>query len=170
MARPSKYKSEFVGQAADLCKNGATDRELAEFFKVSESTLNLWKVKHSEFSESVKVAKTVADERVVSSLYRKAVGYSSEDVHISNYQGAITITPIIKHYPPDATAAIFWLKNRDPEEWRDVKAIEHSGHISDKPLEELTDDDIAGELVKIRELTGRDAKPKSRKTKPTSVH
>ena len=24
-----------------------------------------------------------------------------------------------KHYPPDSTAAIFWLKNRQPKVWRD---------------------------------------------------
>ena len=41
--------------------------------------------------------------------------------------GAIAMTPIRKVYPPDTTAAIFWLKNRKPEEWRDKQAVEHSG-------------------------------------------
>jgi hypothetical protein len=27
--------------------------------------------------------------------------------------------------PPDVTAGIFWLKNRDPENWRDVQNIDH---------------------------------------------
>jgi 2-keto-4-pentenoate hydratase/2-oxohepta-3-ene-1,7-dioic acid hydratase in catechol pathway len=26
----------------------------------------------------------------------------------------------VEHYPPDTTAAIFWLKNRRKEDWRDV--------------------------------------------------
>jgi hypothetical protein len=41
--------------------------------------------------------------------------------------------------PPDTTAAIFWLKNRDPARWRDVWQLEHvTGKyvISDKPMTE----------------------------------
>jgi hypothetical protein len=119
VARPSKYKPEFVAQAAKLCRLGATDRELADFFGVTESTLNLWKIQHPKFSESLKVSKGAADQRVKRSLYQRAVGYSHPDVHVSNFQGAITLTPIVKHYPPDPTSVIFWLKNRDPENWRD---------------------------------------------------
>lgn len=124
MARPSKYKPEFVQKAVDLCLQGATDRELAEFFKVSESTLNLWKIEHAEFSEALKMGKELADERVVRSLYRRALGYSHDAVHVSNFQGQVTLTPIVEHYPPDTVAAIFWLKNRRPAEWRDVKALD----------------------------------------------
>jgi hypothetical protein len=46
--------------------------------------------------------------------------------------------------PPDTTAAIFWLKNRDPAHWRDAWQLEHvTGEhitgkyvISDKPMTE----------------------------------
>jgi hypothetical protein len=33
--------------------------------------------------------------------------------------------PYIEHVPPDVTACIFWLKNRDPEHWRDSQQLEH---------------------------------------------
>jgi len=29
-------------------------------------------------------------------------------------------SPYREHVPPDTTAAIFWLKNRDPAHWRDA--------------------------------------------------
>ena len=32
------------------------------------------------------------------------------------YEGQVIVEPTIKHYPPDTTAAIFWLKNRKPNE------------------------------------------------------
>jgi hypothetical protein len=35
------------------------------------------------------------------------------------------IVPYIKHVPPDVTAGIFWLKNRDPQHWHDVQNVEH---------------------------------------------
>ena len=119
MARPSKYKEEFCGQATKLCRLGATDKQLSDFFSVTEKTLNLWKKKHPEFLQSLKVGKEESDNQVVRSLFERATGYSHPDTHISNYQGKITVTEIVKHYPPDTTACIFWLKNRDKENWRD---------------------------------------------------
>jgi len=120
--RPTDYRPKFAGQAEKLCLLGATDKDLADFFEVSESTLNLWKQKYPKFSESVKKGKVLADSHVAERLYQRALGYTCDDVHISNYQGDITITPIKKHYPPDTTAGIFWLKNRQRKNWRDIKA------------------------------------------------
>lgn len=117
--RPSKYKDEFPEQARKLCLLGATDKDMAGFFGVSEQTVNAWKGEHPEFLESIKKGKELADATVAESLYHRANGYSHPDVHISNFQGAITITPLTKHYPPDTAAGIFWLKNRRPDRWRD---------------------------------------------------
>jgi len=86
---------------------------------VAESTFNLWKTVHPEFSESLKGGKDLVDAEVAAKLFHRAMGYEHEDVHVSNYQGVITVTPLVKHYPPDTTAAIFWLKNRQPQRWRD---------------------------------------------------
>ena len=120
MGRPSKYKKEYCEQAAKLCRLGAIDEDIADFFNVSFQTLNTWKIKHPEFLESLKRAKRNHDDKnVVRSLLERATGYSHPDTHITNFQGKITITPITKHYPPSEAACIFWLKNRDPDNWRD---------------------------------------------------
>lgn len=129
MARPSKYKPEFASQAAKLCKLGATDAQLADFFQVAVSTVNLWKVEHKEFSESIKVPKGEADQRVEQSLYLRAMGYEHDEVDIRVIGGELVKTDIRKFYPPDTTAAIFWLKNRKPAEWRDKTDVEHSGDL-----------------------------------------
>ncbi|MBL3206262.1 terminase, partial [Klebsiella pneumoniae] len=42
MGRPSKYKPEFAEQAKKLAVLGATDAQMADFFEVSVSTINLW--------------------------------------------------------------------------------------------------------------------------------
>ena len=100
---------------------------MADFFGIAESTLNAWKLAHLDFSESLKKGKLCADANVSDRLYLRAMGYSHEEVHVSNYQGDITLTPLTKHYPPDTTAAIFWLKNRRPEQWREKSQHELSG-------------------------------------------
>ena len=49
------------------------------------------------------------------------------------------IVPYIEPVPPDVTAGIFWLKNRDPENWRDVQNVNHvlgKYIISDRPMTE----------------------------------
>jgi hypothetical protein len=38
--------------------------------------------------------------------------------------GKVTRVPYREHMPPDITAQIFWLKNRDPAHWRDVMTNE----------------------------------------------
>jgi hypothetical protein len=117
--RPSKYKPEYAQQASKLCALGATDAQLADFFEVAISTVALWKVQHQEFSDAVKVPKAEADMRVEQSLYRRAMGYEHDEVDIRVVGGEVVQTPIRKYYPPDSTAMIFWLKNRQPGEWRD---------------------------------------------------
>lgn len=117
--RPSKYDAAFVDQARKLAQLGATDREAADFFDIDEATLYRWKHTHAEFCEALKVGKDAADERVIQSLYRKAVGYSFDSVKFHAYEGAVTETPCVEHVPPSDTAAIFWLKNRRSQDWRD---------------------------------------------------
>lgn len=128
--RPSKFKDEYIDQVAKLCALGATDLEIADFFGVNVATLHRWKHSFPAFCDALKVAKEIADKRVERSLFARANGYEHDEVHVSNYQGAITLTPIRKIYPPDTTAAIFWLKNRKPAEWRDKVDHDHGGEIN----------------------------------------
>ncbi len=127
MARPSKFKPEFIAQAEKLCKLGATDMELADFFEVEVRTLYRWKAENAEFCQALKSGKDEADDRVERSLYARANGYEHDEVDIRVVGGEIVQTPIRKYYPPDTTAAIFWLKNRRAAEWREVKAVELTG-------------------------------------------
>lgn len=125
--RPTKYKPEYAEQAKKLCALGATDAELADFFGVAVSTVALWKVEHIAFSDALKLGKDVSDSRVEQKLYQRAMGYECDEVDIRVVDKEIIQTPIRKVYPPDTTAAIFWLKNRKPKEWRETKAVELTG-------------------------------------------
>lgn len=137
--RPTKYKPEFDQQAEKLCKLGATDIELADFFEVVEDTINEWKKVHESFSVSVKRGKIEADAMVASKLFHRATGYEHPEVDIKMYEGHIITTDLVKHYPPDPTSMIFWLKNRQPSKWRDKTEVdqrtEHSGSIGFNGIE-----------------------------------
>lgn len=125
--RPTNYDPNYHNDKVyKLCLLGATDKEISEILDIAESTLNLWKEKHPEFMESLKKGKEDADANVADRLYQRAMGYEHDDVHIANYQGQTIITDIRKYYPPDPTAAIFWLKNRQPSKWRDKVEHDHT--------------------------------------------
>jgi len=122
--RPTKYKEEYAEQAFKLCLLGATDKSLADFFQVEESTVNLWKLEHQEFSESIRAGKDEADAKVAQKLYHRALGYDHPEDKIFVHEGKPVIVPTTKYYPPDATSAIFWLKNRKSEVWRDRREVD----------------------------------------------
>jgi transposase len=139
--RPNKFKPEYIEQARKLCQFGHTDPELAEFFGVHTQTINNWKRKYPEFLYALKGSKEVANKRVERSLYERANGYSYDAVKV--FMPAGSKQPVVVHYtehcPPDVGAAFIWLKNRDPERWRDVQNVEHvlgKYIISDKPMTE----------------------------------
>ncbi len=123
--RPTDYRAEYAEQAFKLCLLGATDAEMADFFDVSEQTINAWKEKHPKFLESLKRGKYRADTEVANSLYHRALGFDHDAVKIfCDKDGVITEAPYVERYPPDTTAAIFWLKNRQSARWRDRKDVD----------------------------------------------
>jgi hypothetical protein len=71
-------------------------------------------------------------------------------VKIMQSGGKELLVNYVEHYPPDTTAAVFWLKNRQPDKWRDKTISEVSGpngnpiEIADVTARELVERRIAG--------------------------
>lgn len=122
--QPTKYKKEFAKQAEKICLLGATDEFLADYFEVCIATISNWKNAHPEFLEAIKRGKQEADLKVAESLYHRALGYSHKETKIATFEGKITdMVDVEKHYAPDPTSIIFWLKNRQPKVWRDKQEV-----------------------------------------------
>lgn len=130
--RPSEYKDDYAKQVMKLAELGATDQEVADFFDIDVRTVYRWKHDYPEFCQALKVGKDVADERVERSLYQKAIGYEQDEVKIFMPGGASepVYAPFRAKIAPDTTAAIFWLKNRRSQQWRDKQDVEHSGEMT----------------------------------------
>jgi hypothetical protein len=117
----------------ELAGLGCTDIQMCNILDINESTLTRWK-KDPMFLHVLKAGKDKSDNEVVKSLYKRAIGFEDKDLYITQYQGQIIKEDIKKVYPPDVTAQIFWLKNRQPDKWRD-KPPEDNGDNSVKVLE-----------------------------------
>ncbi len=147
--RPSTYASDYVEQAAKLCALGATDDEMADFFGVHRSTLYRWKLEHPDFCDAIKAGKAIADDRVERSLYQKATGfdYTEEQaikVKVGQHEEKVEIVEVRRHAPADTTAAIFWMKNRKPEDWRDKTEVQVTHSLAD-----LSDEELDQELLNV---------------------
>lgn len=133
------FRDEYCEQAEKLCKLiGATDNQLAEFFEVDVSTVNRWKQRHPAFADAVRRGKALADAEVAERLYQRAMGYTHQSEDVFLYKGEIVRAPVLKHYPPDTTACIFWLKNRQKEAWRDVQRVD----VSVRQVTQMDDDEL----------------------------
>jgi hypothetical protein len=107
------------------CRNGLTDKEIAKNLGISEDSFYTYKKEHAEFSESLKNGKEVIDTQVENALLKAALGYNFEE----EAMGKMGVERLIKYAHPNTTALIFWLKNRNPKDWRDKQDIEHSGSL-----------------------------------------
>ena len=139
--RPSKKDTIDLKQLERLSSLGLTDKQLGFTYDVDECTINRWK-KDKKVLQALKKGKEVADLMVERSLFERANGYSHPEDKI--------FVPTIKHYPPDTGAAIFWLKNRKPEEWREKQEIEHT--MPDKFAKEFENLDNAELIIKTKQL------------------
>lgn len=118
--RKSDFKQEYVKLAYNYSLLGATDVQMSEYFGVTEKTLNTWKKNYPDFLQSLKAGKKEADSKVAEKLFSRAIGYNYDEIHIEKKgRKVIKRRTIKKHQPADTTAQIFWLKNRQPEIWRD---------------------------------------------------
>jgi len=135
--RKPKYSPELNNQAYEYCLLGANEKELAAYLGISVSTLNVWKNTYPEFSESIKKGKKPADAKVAHAIFDRATGarwiqqqafkvkeiiYADNGKKLSEVE-RIEIVDLEMAAPPDTTACIFILKNRDKENWKDKQEV-----------------------------------------------
>ena len=124
--RPTKYRPEYVDQAHKLALLGFTDEKMADFFKVEVRTIYRWKAEYNQFCQAIKAGKDDADAAVASTLYRSALGGGTvtEVKEETDAEGNVIHRKTVKELPANVTAQIFWLKNRQPQYWRDKVVLE----------------------------------------------
>lgn len=152
-----------------LASYGLTQKEIADFLGIAGKTLDNRIASDEEFVRALKEGKIKADSRVAESLYNRAIGYSHPEEKIFCHDGQIVRTETIKHYPPDPTSMIYWLKNRRTDLWRDKTEVDHG--LQDPLLEkykDMSNDDLvraakklALEIVGDQKDGGNEAEAKS---------
>lgn len=145
--RPTKYKPEYDNQAYLHCRLGATDKQLAELFQVTLQTITNWKNDYPSFFASLKKGKDEFDTNSVeNALLKRALGMTVTETRLSG-GGDDDESPAAvetrKEIPPDPTAMIFWLKNRNPDRWRDKREHEVNSRVTVQPSADMSPEDAA---------------------------
>ena len=158
-----KYKPEYAAIAEKATRIGFTIQELADLFNVDASSVGRWILKYPEFANAVRLGRGPADDRIERNLFMRACGYSYIAEKPMNVGGKVEIAQYKEHVKPDIVAQIFWLKNRRPENWRDVSQHEHGAagefaNMDDKQLMEEIQK-ASQELAKLSESNGDDQDP-----------
>ena len=117
-------------------KSGLTDEQIAKNIGINRTTLYDWKKKEVNIADALKKGKEVIDFEVENALLKKALGYTItlKKQKVTKDGDVVDITEEV-HVPPDTTAQIFWLKNRQVKKWRDKVEIADNDAI--KKLDEL---------------------------------
>lgn len=105
-------------------RKGLTNDQIAENMGIDRATLYKWAQKYVDFSDALKSTKEITVYEVENALYKAALGYFVEETITTVTSTGKSHTEIRKKWiAPNTTAQIFYLKNKDPENWRERNDI-----------------------------------------------
>ena len=114
-------------------RDGLKYDQIANNIGISEKTLYEWQNKYSEIRNALKKGKELADIEVENATFKSAIGFHEkvkkpikitekmfgDNGRMTSVREKIEYVEEEVYYPPNMTAAIFWLKNRKPNDWKD---------------------------------------------------
>ena len=121
-------------------RDGLTDDQIAHNIGISERSFTDWKARFPSISAALKKGKAPVDFQVENALLKRALGYTEEEtvteiIEQPDGRKRKQIRKVMRIFPPDTTAQIFWLKNRRPDKWRDK--VEQVQTVGNELLESL---------------------------------
>ncbi len=111
-------------------RDGLSEAQIAKNLGISYMTFRRAK-KDPDFGEQISEAliqtKDVVDMEVENMLLKRARGYEYDEVTEEYEMGILVKRKVTrKMVVPDTSAQIFWLKNRQPDKWRDRREVDNT--------------------------------------------
>jgi len=138
--RPPSEFSPAVVDVLDAYEGASTVTALQKLLGISSTVFYKWLKDEPSFSEAVMRVRARCDDEVEAAFMKRAVGYTTSvyEDKLDKDGGVQTLNKEI-HVASDTGAALNWLKNRRPDEWRDKKVVEIEGSHVDLVLKAAQD-------------------------------
>lgn len=122
----SKYDDGFPEIAEGYARRGLSDADIAKNLGISLDAYYRYQKLYSEFYEAIRRGKRPANIIVENALYKRCVGFEYDEVTQEigkDEKGKQVVKKKIvkKHIVPDINAIRFWLTNREPELWKNIR-------------------------------------------------
>jgi len=114
-------------------QTGKINDEIAKELGICKKTLQTWKNLYPEVDEALARGKEEPNKLIEQDAFDCAHGYYYTEELAKFYRGKWYKTTIRRYVPKNHVALIFWLKNRDPEHWKD----RHDVTINIEKMEEM---------------------------------
>ena len=129
--------ADMLTKVESFAAQGLTKDQIARSIGVSLSWFMKQQAEKPHFKEAILVGQAKGIATISNALFQRAKGYTHPEEKVFQHQGAIVTKIIQRHYPPDPTSMIFFLKNRSPEEWKDrmPEALPNSDAVTPSRVE-----------------------------------
>lgn len=141
MGRPTVYKPEYVALAYAHAASGGMDGLLADKIGVNIATIYKWRNEYPDFLDALKRGKQGFDQQVHDALLNKATGATLnkqvaiklKDVEYDDMgkklaeRERVELVTVQEQAAPDTGAMIFWLTNRQGDDWKNTQRREMTG-------------------------------------------
>lgn len=131
--RPTDYRGAVTCELVATAPLPATVAQLAEHLGTSYRVLYDWMEAHPAFLQAVTRRRAEADDNIEGSLYGRGLGYTTTVTEERlDKDGCVHALNKDVHLPADPNAAMNWLKNRRPDQWREKTEVEITGDFVER--------------------------------------
>lgn len=154
-----------IKKAERLAKKGLNIRQIGLSFGWSHDTIHKKINSNSDLADAIKRGQEKTIEQVVSSVLKNATGYEYEEQHeevaVIDGKKRVIRKKIKKYYPGTSTDRLFFLTNRDRDNWKHRNSIEMNASIEHsvgdiKPEHVKQIEDIKKKIVNMDHVTEDD--------------
>lgn len=133
----SKYDPSLAEIAEGYARRGLSDADIAKNLGISLDAYYRYQKLHSEFYEAIRRGKRPANIIVENALYKRCVGFEYDEVtqeagKDEKGKQVIRKKTVKKLVVPDINAIRFWLTNREPELWKNIREDVEAGKTDHK--------------------------------------
>ncbi len=122
MPAPSQHDLDKIKVATFTCR---TIEDFAEFLEMNPLAFKAWVDNYDSVRKIYKSWRDHMTDKVEAAMAKRALGFTKKvRKDVITRQGTVETLVTEQYFPPDTSAAQFWLKNRRPDEWKETTQLD----------------------------------------------